>query len=370
MTINDALKDGKNHIICNDGTEFDVKPSTDGGYIIHHIEKRGKPVAKNRLKMEQRDSETWIKRKHGGIKDIGIGKYEQYIPDPDFDVKYGDLRKEEDTGNYEFEEEPEEEITFDEPENPDELLDEMPDLSTPSEEYKEEEIKEETKEEDFEPVFEEEQEMNIPSQIHEQAMTQMQPVANSAQNRSSIIYEDMCMNGNIDTQGSVEVYGSICGNIKAAGSVMIQGYVEGDIMAGDIFLTGDHGEIVGSSVSGNRMQIDAGCVVIGNVRAGDLVVEGAIKGDVDVAGRVYVKSTAIIMGDIISKSVIIEEGAAIEGMCVQKYSENNPTDFFDRYVVRLTGEPLNPDKYKETAPVKENNDAFGNNVSYSQMMSR
>ena len=59
------------------------------------------------------------------------------------------------------------------------------------------------------------------------------------------------------------------------------------------------------------------------------VIAGAVKGDIDVHGPVILDASAIVMGNIKSKSVQINNGAVIEGMCSQCYAEVNPTSFFD-----------------------------------------
>jgi cytoskeletal protein CcmA (bactofilin family) len=58
------------------------------------------------------------------------------------------------------------------------------------------------------------------------------------------------------------------------------------------------------------------------------VIAGAIKGDIDVHGPVVVDSTAVIVGDIKSKTVQINNGAAIDGRCSQCYAEINTEDLF------------------------------------------
>ena len=47
--------------------------------------------------------------------------------------------------------------------------------------------------------------------------------------------------------------------------------------------------------------------------------------------RSTVRSSAIVMGNIKSKSVQINNGAVIEGMCSQCYADVSPTSFFDDY---------------------------------------
>ena len=47
----------------------------------------------------------------------------------------------------------------------------------------------------------------------------------------------------------------------------------------------------------------------------------AVKGDIDVQGPVVVDTSAVIMGNIKSRSVQINNGAIIEGFCSQCYAE-------------------------------------------------
>ena len=52
------------------------------------------------------------------------------------------------------------------------------------------------------------------------------------------------------------------------------------------------------------------------------------KGDIDVKGPVIVDTSAIVLGNIKSKSVQINNGAVLEGYVSQCYSDNSPKKFF------------------------------------------
>ena len=67
----------------------------------------------------------------------------------------------------------------------------------------------------------------------------------------------------------------------------------------------------------------------GNVFATSAVIGGAIKGDIDVNGPVIVDSTAIVKGNIKSKSVQINNGAVIDGFCSQAYAEIDYKSLFE-----------------------------------------
>ena len=133
--------------------------------------------------------------------------------------------------------------------------------------------------------------------------------------------------GNISSEGSLELEGSVTGNIDILGKLNVTGSVDGDSKAAEIFA--DNAKITGEIRSMGSVKIGQSTVIIGNIFANSAVIAGAVKGDIDVMGPVILDTSAIVMGNIKSKSVQINNGAVIEGMCSQCYAEVNPTSFFD-----------------------------------------
>ena len=61
-----------------------------------------------------------------------------------------------------------------------------------------------------------------------------------------------------------------------------------------------------------------------------VITEGTIiKGDIDVQGPVVVDTSAVVMGNIKSRSVQINNGAVIEGFCSQCYSDVDVQSLFN-----------------------------------------
>lgn len=143
----------------------------------------------------------------------------------------------------------------------------------------------------------------------------------------SVLTESMLINGNTATEGSLEVRGSIVGNVEALGKLNITGNIQGNSQAAEIYAEG--AKITGELRSTGSIKVGQSTVIIGNIFATSAVIAGAVKGDIDVKGPVILDASAIVMGDIKSKSVQINNGAVIEGMCSQCYAEVNPTSFFD-----------------------------------------
>ncbi len=143
----------------------------------------------------------------------------------------------------------------------------------------------------------------------------------------SVIMDSMIINGNMATEGSLEIRGSVVGNVEVLGKLNITGTIQGDSSASEVFAEG--AKITGEVKSMGTIKVGQSTVIIGNVTATSAVIAGAIKGDIDVKGPVILDASAIVMGDIKSKSVQINNGAVIEGMCSQCYAEVNPTSFFE-----------------------------------------
>ncbi len=141
------------------------------------------------------------------------------------------------------------------------------------------------------------------------------------------ITEGMKIVGNLETTGSLELIGKITGNVTCLGKLNVTGEIEGDSKAAEIYA--EAARITGEVRSNGSVKIGQSTVVIGNIFATSAVIAGAVKGDIDVPGPVVLDTTAIVMGNIKSQSVQINNGAVIEGNCSQSYAEVNPSAFFD-----------------------------------------
>ena len=86
----------------------------------------------------------------------------------------------------------------------------------------------------------------------------------------------------------------ITGNIVCAGSMQVLGRVVGDIHAANLI-------------------IGEGAYTEGNVIAQETVVHGVFKGTIH-ANSVKLQSTAVVDGEILSKSLTIEQSAQFEGI--------------------------------------------------------
>ena len=133
--------------------------------------------------------------------------------------------------------------------------------------------------------------------------------------------------GNIESDGSINLYGKIKGDITCKGKLMVTGRVTGVSHAREIFA--NNAKIEGDVHSIGTIKIGNGSVIVGNVYATSAVIGGAVRGDIDVKGPVIVDGTAVVQGNIKSRSVQINNGAVIEGFCSQCYAEIDYKSLFE-----------------------------------------
>ncbi len=147
-----------------------------------------------------------------------------------------------------------------------------------------------------------------------------------ASNEVSTITRNVVVNGDIEADGSLDLFGSVNGNIKVLGKINVTGNITGNSEAAEVYA--QSAKVVGDITSYGSVTIGCDSVIRGNIYATSAVIAGAVKGDIDVKGPVILDASAIVMGNIKSKSVQINNGAVIEGLCSQCYAEVSPSSFF------------------------------------------
>jgi cytoskeletal protein CcmA (bactofilin family) len=86
------------------------------------------------------------------------------------------------------------------------------------------------------------------------------------ENAISIIGPGMKIIGDCDTEGTLRIEGSIQGTVRAAKAVVIgkDGHVTGDVTTQDAIIGG---RVTGSIVAESRLELQATCVIEGEIRA-------------------------------------------------------------------------------------------------------
>lgn len=191
------------------------------------------------------------------------------------------------------------------------------------------EMPEEVQEEPAEEIMIETDDIMAQQPDGEEERTMDVQTSRVAIDETAVVTERMTITGDILSEGSMELIGTVNGNLDIYGKLNITGTIQGNSKAAEIYAEG--AKICGEVHSEGSVKIGQSSVVIGNISASSAVIAGAVKGDIDVHGPVILDTTAIVMGNIKSKSVQINNGAVIEGLCSQCYADISPSTFFEEF---------------------------------------
>lgn len=98
----------------------------------------------------------------------------------------------------------------------------------------------------------------------------------------------------------------ITGHIETDGGLRIDGFCEGAVEVGGNVIIGEQGR------------------VLANIKAENVSVSGAVKGNIVASGRLEILSTGKVWGDISVPSFLIEEGGFFRGESMMAAGEGEP----------------------------------------------
>ncbi len=169
----------------------------------------------------------------------------------------------------------------------------------------------------------------------------------------TVITEGTTINGSISAEGAMEINGTVNGNVDSKGVLYVQGVVKGDVKADKLYVNTPR--IEGNLTSVTDIKVSQDTVVIGDVKGSLAYVAGAVKGNIDVNGVVEVASTAIVKGDIIAKSIQVNNGAVVDGHFSLNYADiGNIDEFFS------DGKSSNDNKQNNNSNNNNNNQKHNN----------
>lgn len=93
---------------------------------------------------------------------------------------------------------------------------------------------------------------------------------------------------------------------------------KGTVIKGEIESAGNiriDGTLVGTLTTKAKLVVGSTGDILGDVFCQNANLEGKVEGRVEVVGQLYLKSTALIDGDIVTKKLVVEEGAQFNGSC-------------------------------------------------------
>lgn len=117
--------------------------------------------------------------------------------------------------------------------------------------------------------------------------------------------------GNVTSDGDIEIAGSFKGNITTTGTVILRSSVEGNINADSLSIF--NAKLTGDINAKGTVTVSNDSSINGNITAKELLCSGYIEGDLTVEDNLMLESTAYVSGKIKTGSITVMKGAVIVG---------------------------------------------------------
>ena len=132
-------------------------------------------------------------------------------------------------------------------------------------------------------------------------------------------------------------------DVISANGAFINSFVgEGTRFEGSIALTGllrIDGDFLGNITTEGNVLIGKSGRVEGSVSAKTVVIGGAVKGDISCTEKLVILSSGLVLGNVRSRRMIVEEGVIINGECRISGDQDIPLDTPDTAVYQPFGSP-------------------------------
>ncbi|MDR0357191.1 MAG: polymer-forming cytoskeletal protein [Clostridiales Family XIII bacterium] len=137
---------------------------------------------------------------------------------------------------------------------------------------------------------------------------------------NSHISEDTEIIGDINSKGNIEIRGKVMGDVATQGNVIVEGGIFGNVSGQNIGLYTC--KIKGDVQAAVDVMGDSGTVVMGNINANNIVMDGKCKGVVNADNMLVIRGNSYLIGDITARSFVVDDGAVINGSIKTITNEN------------------------------------------------
>lgn len=127
----------------------------------------------------------------------------------------------------------------------------------------------------------------------------------------TIISRNTVIEGNVRSFANITVEGSIKGDIFSTKNANVSGKLVGNLECNNASMLGS--QMQGSIASKGQVKFDRDSLILGNVTAAYLDMNGKVKGNLEINGKAEFKCDAYIIGDINVATLTVSEGATISG---------------------------------------------------------
>ena len=97
------------------------------------------------------------------------------------------------------------------------------------------------------------------------------------------------------------------GLLLTSDSTRVEGLLQGKILSESSVIIGEHG------------------VIRGDIKAVDILIAGTVYGNIRADSKIEITGTGRVLGDMFTKTLVIDEGASFKGNCTMDLSEDDST---------------------------------------------
>lgn len=143
---------------------------------------------------------------------------------------------------------------------------------------------------------------------------------------TTIISRNTIIDGNIRSFANINIDGSVKGDVRITKNINVTGKVVGDIECNNSVMSG--ASMQGNISSKGQVQLDRDSILLGDIAAQYLDMNGKIKGNIDVGGKAEFKTDAVIMGNITASTITVLDGATIQGYVNTTFLQESTANIF------------------------------------------
>lgn len=99
------------------------------------------------------------------------------------------------------------------------------------------------------------------------------------------------------------------GLLLTSDSTRVDGLLQGKILSESTVIIGEHG------------------VIRGDIKAVDILIAGTVYGNVKADSKIEITGTGRVLGDMFTKTLVIDEGASFKGNCTMELSEDDNSSY-------------------------------------------
>ncbi len=143
---------------------------------------------------------------------------------------------------------------------------------------------------------------------------------------TTVISRNTIIDGNIRSFANINIDGSVKGDVKITKNISVTGKVVGDIECNNSIMTG--ASMQGNIASKGQVQLDRDSILLGDIAAQYLDLNGKIKGNIDVGGKAEFKTDAVVLGNITASTITVLDGATIQGYVNTTFLQESSSSIF------------------------------------------